>query len=125
MQQEQIEIERKIRKVKHAISVFNTTYVIPEYGFTIDEMLVYLPQISRRLDKLSSMKDALPKIRENAGFSRGGSFTVIDYRYANYDIDLVNKDYMELSSEVARAQTALDYVNNTVEFELGIDIDLD
>lgn len=118
MQTEQKELERKIRKVKHSVNVFNSTYIIPEYDFTIDEMLVYLPQLSHRLSRLSGMKDALPKVRENAGFAR--ETTIIDYRYANYDIEQVNKDYLEISAEIAKAQTALDYINNTVEFEIEI-----
>lgn len=37
------ELEQRIRKVKHAINVFNATHVIPDFGMTIDEMLVYIP----------------------------------------------------------------------------------
>lgn len=118
MQDAQIEIETKIRKVKHALNVFNATHIIPGYGFTIDEMLVYLPQISRRCAKLSEMKDALPKVRENTGYSRNSA--IIDYRYANYDIEQVNKDYAALSEELANAQTALDYENSTAEFDIEI-----
>lgn len=117
-QDAQIKLETKIRRLKHAINIFNTTQIIPEFGFTIDEMLVYLPQLSKRWAKLSEMKDALPKAREEACYSR--SSTIIDYRYANYDIEQVNKDYLALSDELAKAQTALDYINNTVEMEIDI-----
>ena len=41
-QEEQRLIEAKIRKVKHAINCFNIRTVIPEFGMTVDEMLVYL-----------------------------------------------------------------------------------
>ena len=118
MQKQQEELELKIRKLKHTINVFNATTVIPEYGFTIDEMLVYLPQLSRRCSKLSIMKDALPKVRENAGFSRGN--TVIDYRYANYDIDKVSADYIVAYEELSKTQTALDLINNTAEMDVDI-----
>ena len=118
MQKAQAEIEMKIRKLKHAVNVFNTTTVIPEFGITIDEMLVYLPQLNAQCSKLSSMKDALPKVRENVGFGRGTN--VVDYRYANYDIDLAGKDYKALSAEIARAQLALDTVNSTVELEVDL-----
>lgn len=118
MQKEQDEIEAKIRKVKHALNVFNSTHVIPEFDITIDEMLVYLPQLSRRCDVLSDMKDVLPKTRENAGYSRGNA--VIDYRYANYDIEQAAKDYAALSELLAKAQTALDYENSTAELEIDI-----
>ena len=34
------ELERRIRRVEHAINIFNATHVIPDFGMTIDEMLV-------------------------------------------------------------------------------------
>lgn len=115
----QAAVEQKIRKLKHAVNVFNATTVIPEFGITIDEMLVYLPQLTRRCSKLSDMKDALPKVREAAQYGR--TAPIIDYRYANYDIAQAEQDYAEQSAELARAQTALDLINNTVEFEVDTD----
>ena len=49
------EIERKIRKIKHALNVFNATTVVDGFDMTIDEMLVFLPQASDRLRKLEDM----------------------------------------------------------------------
>ena len=118
MQEKQISLETKIRKLKHALNVFNTTRIIPEYGFTIDEILVYLPQLTKRCSKLSIMKDALPKVREDTAYMHGVS--IIDYRYANYDINQVNTDYQKFSDELAKAQMAFDLVNNTVEFEIDM-----
>ena len=40
MRDAQDELEKKIRKVKHAINVFNTVTIIPDFDITIDEMLV-------------------------------------------------------------------------------------
>lgn len=112
------ELQQKIRKVKHAINVFNTTTQVPGFDMTIDEMLVYLPQLSANAGKLSDMKDALPKTRESTGYSRGSN--VIDYRYANYDIAAAAADYETASQLLAKAQTALDLVNSTAELELPI-----
>ena len=50
-QNEQRRIEAKIRKVKHAINCFNINTVIPEFDMTIDEMLVYIPQLQREEEK--------------------------------------------------------------------------
>ncbi len=118
MRDAQAEIEKKIRKVKHAINLFNTVTPVPGFDMTIDEMLVFLPQLSRKCMALSEMKDAMPKVRVNTGSSGGG--TIIDYRYANYDIDEVGKFYQEASDMLSKAQTSLDLVNNTVEFEIDI-----
>ncbi len=111
-------LEEKIRKVKHAINVFNTVTQVPGFDMTIDEMLVYLPQLSERVSKLAAMKDALPKARESTGYSRTGN--VIDYRYANYDIRQAQADYTAAAELLARAQTALDLVNSTAQLELPV-----
>ncbi|MBQ7008412.1 MAG: hypothetical protein IJN05_04250 [Ruminococcus sp.] len=118
MQNLQIELEMKIRKLKHALNVFNATTVIPEFDMTIDEMLIYLPQLTNRCNKLSEMQNVLPKAREEGGYSRNSN--IIDYRYANYDIEQVSKDYSEIFDKLSKAQTALDLINNTVEFEIEI-----
>lgn len=118
MRDVQSEVEKKIRKVKHAINVFNTTTTVPNFDITIDEMLVYLPQLSSQCETLSKMRDAMPKVRVNSGYSGSGS--IIDYKYANYDIEEVGKCYTELSDTLAKAQTSLDLINNTVEFEIDL-----
>jgi len=113
------ELEGRIRALKHAISVFNTTHTVPGFDMTVDQMLVYLPQLNARCAKLRQMKDKLPKTRESAhSFGRGSA--VIDYRYLNYDLEPVRRDYAAASDTLARAQTALDLVNSTetLEFEL-------
>ena len=89
-----------------------------QLNYHIDEMLVYLPQVTARCNKLAKMKNTLPKARESNPYSRNGS--VIDYRYANYDIKQAEADYNEATKELAKAQTALDVINNTIEFEVEI-----
>ena len=109
-------LSAKIRKVKHAINVFNTTTVVPEFGITIDELLVYIPQLSAKKAKLRGMADTLPKAREN---SYGGS-NIIDYRIVNYDIKQVKKDLDVVTDELAKAQLALDTINHSLEFDINI-----
>lgn len=118
MRDAQAEVEKKIRKVKHALNVFNTVTLVPNFDITIDEMLVYLPQLSRQCETLSKMREAMPKVRVSTGYS--SSSPIIDYRYANYDIEEVSRCYTEVSDTLAKAQTSLDLVNNTVEFEIDI-----
>ena len=45
---------------------------------------------------------------------------IIDYRYTNYDIEKADADYNEVSELLAKAQTALDVINNTALLELDI-----
>ena len=46
------------------------------------------------------------------------SNNIIEYRYANYDIALAESEYKRVSGELAKAQNALDALNNTVVFEV-------
>ena len=112
------ELEEKIRKVKHAISVFNINTVVPEFGMTVDQLLVYIPQLSQRKVKYADMMSKLPKTRETgAAYARGN---IIDYRYANYDIAAAEQDYSVTADTLGRAQTALDVVNNTLTMEINL-----
>lgn len=111
-------LSKKIRIVKHAINVFNTNTVVPGFDMTIDEMLVFLPQLSNRVIILNTMRNELPKVREQS-YGQGIS-TTIDYRYINYDLETVKRDYEEKNALLSKAQTALDYVNNTETLEIEL-----
>jgi predicted translin family RNA/ssDNA-binding protein len=112
------ELSEKIRKLKHAINIFNTTTKVPGFDMTIDEVLVCLPQMTAAVSRLSNMKSVLPKERvESYGRQNVG---LIDYQYANYDIDKAAQEYIQAADTLAKLQLALDTVNTTVEFEIEI-----
>ena len=105
------ELEARIRKLKHAINIFNATQTVDSFDMTIDELLVYIPQLT----KLLEMKSRLPKERVEEQYGRQSS--IIDYTYANYDIAAVEADYEKAADELSRAQLALDAVNQRETFE--------
>ena len=116
MQQRLDALSARVRKVKHAINVFNTATVIPEFDITIDEMLVLIPQLTAKKKKLAAMAGRLPKERaESRGFSEP---KFIDYTYANYDVKAAKAYHRKAAEELAKAQLALDRVNSTVRFEI-------
>lgn len=108
----------KIRVIKHAINCFNTRQLVGDTGMTIDQVLVYIPQLTEKRNRLYDMQMRLPKQRSSVGGI--GNNAVIDYRYVNYDIEKTKEDYMAVSDELRKLQTELDVVNTTVtmEFEL-------
>jgi hypothetical protein len=116
VQKKLAELEEKVRIVKHAINLFNVSQAIDDSGMTIDQALVYIPQLSERKRKLASMR-AVPKKKRNGGYT--GS-NLIEYTYANYDIEQAELDYQTASDELARVQNALDLVNSTVQFDIDI-----
>ena len=109
------ELEGTIRRLKHAINCFNTTQVVDGFGITIDEMLVYIPQLTKRKSKLLEMKSRLPKERVEEQY--GQQSNIIDYTYTNYDLAVVEADYEKTADELSRAQLALDTVNQRDSFE--------
>lgn len=111
------ELDRKIRIVKHAINEFNIKCEVPGFQMTIDQMLVYIPQLTARKQKLAQMKNCLPKQRD-MGLNYRRASNIIDYKYANYDIKAVEADYAAISDELSRAQTALDVLNSTQTLEI-------
>ena len=116
MQEAKEALENKIVKIKHELNLFNIKTEVPGFNMTIDQMLVYIPQLTQRKRKFSEMLDAIPKQRDSA-YIRSN---VIDYRYLNYDLNDVRKKYDEVNELLSKAQIALDKTNN----EKYIDIDL-
>ena len=113
------ELEDKIRKVKHAINQFNLTQDVPGFNMTIDQMLVYIPQLTARKNKLNRMRSRLPKERVQGSVSRMSG--IVEYEYSNYDIKQAEADYAAISDELARAQNALYAVNASVTFAVEIE----
>lgn len=109
-------LEKRVRKIKHAINTFNTTQLVPEFGITIDEMLVLIPQLSAKNKKLAKMAGRLQKQRAAEGQYMELNF--IDYTYANYDVKAVKDDFKKVASELSKVQLALDFVNTTVSFDI-------
>ena len=107
----------RIRAVKHAINVFNTTHEIPGFGMTIDEALVCLPQLTRKKEKLTQMSRRLEKSRVTTHYKSAAN---IEYVYANYSIQEARELLAEVSDKLSRLQTALDIVNTQETMEIDI-----
>ena len=65
------------------------------------------------------MRTRLPKSREEqrSYMSRN---SVPEYRYINYDLELVKNEYELVSKSIMEMQMALDKYNQTVQFEVDI-----
>lgn len=111
------EINDKILKIKHAINLFNVTHEVPETnGLTIDQVLIAMPQLNERKDKLSKMKNRLPKFRSRNNIGSN----IIEYDYVNYDINQVSNDYNEICEKISKMQLELDKINNTDKMEIDV-----
>lgn len=106
-------IDDQILAIKHAINLFNSSRIVGDTGLTIDQVLIKLGMLTERKQKFARMRSMQEK--------RRGQITgnVIDYIYANFDIEAADMAYEEADTELKHLQTALDLVNNTVTFEIS------
>ena len=111
-------LEQDVRTVKHAINVFNVTHTLPGFDdMTIDQALVYLPQLFGRVRKLQDMAAALPRERVESYRSN-----IIDYVIANYDIADAEQAYREGQEKLRDIQLALDAVNSCETMEIDVSL---
>ena len=120
------------------VAAINEEPVVPEYDYTevvatitsLDEkiaiikhalntILIKMAQLNKRKSVLDQMRKQLPKAREEqrSYMSRN---TVPEYRYINYDLELIKKEYEAVSKTIMEMQMALDKYNQTVQFEVDI-----
>lgn len=115
------EIDCKIVSIKHALNVSNATakVVVGDGEMSIDTILVKMAQLNKRKSVLDVMRKRLPKAREEQ-HSYIARNTVPEYRYINYDLDLIKQEYERISKQIMELQMALDIYNQTVQFEVEI-----
>lgn len=113
------EIDGKITVIKHALNIANATakVMVDDIEMSIDMILIRMAQLNRRKCVLDVMRKRLPKTREE--FYRSGN-VVPEYRYINYDLNLVKAEYESVSRTIMEMQMALDKYNQTVQFEVNI-----
>ena len=107
-------LDEKIAIIKHALKVR-----VGDAEMSIDTILIKMAQLNKRKSVLDQMRKQLPKAREEqrSYMSRN---TVPEYRYINYDLELIKKEYETVSKTIMEMQMALDKYNQTVQFEVDI-----
>ncbi len=115
------ELDDKIAVIKHALNLSNATAKVPvgDIEMSVDSILIRMAQLNRRKGVLDEMRKRLPKTREEqrAYVSRN---VVPEYRYINYDLELVKTEYEIVSKKIMEMQMALDKYNQTEMFEVDI-----
>lgn len=114
------ELDEKIAIIKHALNVSNATAKVPvgDREMSIDTILIRMAQLNKRKAVLDQMRKQLPKAREEQAYMSRNA--VPEYRYINYDLELVKGEYEVVSNTIMEMQMALDKYNQTVQFEVEI-----
>jgi len=115
------EIDEKIVKIKHAINIANLTNEVEIGGrkMTVDQILIRMAQLNRRKYVMDDMRKQEPKTRIGSG-TYNARKTAPEYRYINYDLEVIKADYERVDAELAEMQIALDKYNQTYEFEVEL-----
>ena len=106
------EIDRKIVTITAKVQV-------GDQEMSIDSILIRMAQLNKRKAVLDDMRKRLPKTRVY-GSSFGSSGSVPEYKYINYDPELIRQEYDCISNTIMEMQIALDRYNQTVLFDVDI-----
>lgn len=115
------DIDKKISILKHAVNLSNATarVQVGAQEMSVDTILIKMAQMNRRKDILDHMRKQLPKARTEQRSYMSRNY-VPEYRYINYDLELIKREYEKVSKEIMEMQMALDKYNQTVQFEADI-----
>ncbi len=114
-------LQEDLRKVKHALNVFNTTHTVPGFdGMTVDQALIALPQLTARKQTLANFAARLPRERVQSYASRSN---IIDYEVANYKTEDAKAAHDRLSDRLSALQLALDTVNHSETMEIDVTVE--
>ncbi len=123
------EIDSKVGIIKHAINLANINAKIDVLGetYSVDQLLVKMAQLSKRMNYFNLLRKALPKKRLDSRCygSSSSSTKVVEYQYINYDVQDAQREYKECQKKVTALQLALDTYNHTVQFDIDIDYDFE
>ena len=113
-------IDEKIAIIKHALNLTNATAKVQvgDCEMSVDTILIKMAQLNKRKYVLDQMRKQLPKAREEQTYMSRNSAP--EYRYINYDLELVKKEYEDISKTIMDMQMALDKYNQTVQFDVEI-----
>lgn len=114
------DLDNRIAIIKHALNVSNATASVNvgDAKMSVDTILIKMAQLNKRKSVLDQMRKQLPKEREDRSYvSRNAA---PEYRYINYDLDLIKKEFESVSTRIMEMQMALDTYNQTVQFEVDI-----
>lgn len=115
------DLDARICRIKHAINLANVTSALEVNGgqMTVDTILVRMAQLNKRKTFLDYLRKQLPKARKEEPVFSARKMAP-EYRYVNYDLDIIKAEYERISTEIMNLQIALDKYNQTFEFEVEL-----
>lgn len=98
-------INAEIRKIKRALAVANSTYIIDDFNMTIGEALIYLAQLNNEysnLYQLANRNKITRRITPNG---------VLEYTECCYEPEKAISDRKKIYDEIGKLQVSIDRAN--------------
>ena len=105
----------KIAKLRHAVAVFNSGKVLPEYGCTLDEAIGRMSRMNAEKKRLYELLQIPEKQRSRSYGSREADITC-----RNFDADEVRAAYDKVTQDLMEIQQAINIANLTETFEADL-----
>ena len=107
--------QEKVARLNHAIALYNTSKVLPEYGCTLDMAIGRMSRMNEEKKRLYELLQIPEKKRERSYRSREADVTC-----RNFSLQEVREDYDRLTGELMELQQAINMANLTETFEVDI-----
>ena len=98
-------ILKRIREIKHALAVANSTYIIDDFNISIGEALVYLAQLNNEYSQLSYLS---AKNKISRRITMNG---VLEYTECLFEPEEVKKEQKALYEKIGKLQVSIDRAN--------------
>lgn len=115
-----IETRKRIQKlqnqrvqIKHAMNLFNATQKLEPLGMTVDCALIKMAQLTQAKSNYDNMRSEPAKVVNENSYN-----TKTEYTCLNYNPEDAEQAYQETCEALNEIQLALDYCNNTVQFNI-------
>ena len=105
----------KIAKLRHAVAVFNSGKILPEYGCTLDEAIGRMSRMNAEKKRLYELLQIPEKQRSRSYGSREA-----DIACRNFDADEVRAAYDKVTQDLMEIQQAINIANLTETFEADL-----
>ena len=109
------DFQKKIAKLRHAVSVFNSGTALPEYDCTLDEAIGEMSRMNAEKKRLYDLLQIPEKQRSRSYGSREADITC-----RNFDVAEVREAYDKITADLMAIQQAINIANLTETFEVDL-----
>ena len=112
-------LDGRMVAVRHALTSFSATTALPACGLTMDEAELLLGLLAEKRARLDALRTT-PARERMVRCSADGASVIIEYEYANFDVELAEQDYREVCDRIEALVAELDLHRQVRAFEVRL-----